>query len=189
MPLESRQPRLPAFKNDRQRLERNRRRQAAPRSTPAHDLQVRRHNRNQRTAAPETNFRLTYSTMFDPPAEVHARFEAALADVRANLGAEHPMLIGGEDARADGQFASVSPIDTDIVLGHFQEGTAEDVDAAVNKARAAWPAWSRTPWPRRGDILLRAAELVEGSVFHLAAAVSLGVGKNRMWRLGGDPGR
>ena len=137
-----------------------------------------------RMAAPEPSFRLTYSTMFDPPPEAHARFEAALADVRANLGAEHPMLIGGESVRADGQFASRSPIDTELVLGYFQEGTSTDVDAAVDRARAAWPAWARTPWPRRIDILLHAAHLIEASVFHLAAAVSLEVGKNRMEALG-----
>ena len=141
-------------------------------------------HRNRREAAPETSFRLTYSTMFDPPAEVHSRFDAALADVRANLGAEHAMLIAGADVRADGQFTSRSPGDTDLVLGRFQEGTAADVDAAVESARAAWPAWSGTPWPRRVDILLHAAQLIEASVFHLAAAVSLEVGKNRMEALG-----
>jgi len=30
-------------------------------------------------------FKLTYSTMFDPPAELHARFDAAVAELRANL--------------------------------------------------------------------------------------------------------
>ena len=122
--------------------------------------------------------------MFDPPPEVHARFTAALADVRSNLGAEHTMLIGGDEVRADGQFLSRSPIDTDLGLGCFQEGTPEDVDAAVKSARAAWPAWAQTPWPRRVDILLRAAQVIEASVFHLAAAVALEVGKNRMEALG-----
>ena len=45
-------------------------------------------------------FRLTYSTMFDPPEALHAHFEAALDAVRGTLGAEHPMWIGGEDVRA-----------------------------------------------------------------------------------------
>ena len=30
----------------------------------------------------KSDFKLTYSTMFDPPAELHARFEAALAKIR-----------------------------------------------------------------------------------------------------------
>jgi 1-pyrroline-5-carboxylate dehydrogenase len=118
--------------------------------------------------------------MFDSAPEVHACFDAALADVRANLGAEHAMLIGGAEVRADGQFESRSPIDTDIILGRFQEGSAADVDAAVTKARAAWPGWARTPWPRRVDTLLQAARLIETSAFHLAAAVALEVGKSRV---------
>jgi acyl-CoA reductase-like NAD-dependent aldehyde dehydrogenase len=118
--------------------------------------------------------------MFDPPRELHEQFDAALAEVRSNLGGEHAMLIGGEDVRADGQFESRSPIDTDWLLGRFQEGSPEDVTAAVRAAHAAFPSWARTSWPRRVDILLRAATLLEASVFHLAAAVSLEVGKNRM---------
>jgi len=122
--------------------------------------------------------------MFDPPRELHDRFDRAIAEVRANLGAEHPMLIGGEDARADGQFTLTSPIDTDLVLGRFQEGSSEDVDRAVRAARTASRAWADMPWPRRVDILLHAAELIEASVFHLAAVVALEVGKNRMEALG-----
>jgi len=124
--------------------------------------------------------RLSYATMFDPPTDVNARLDAALTDVRSNLGVEHAMLIGGVDARADGQFESRSPIDTDVLLGRFQDGAAEDVDLAVRAARAAWPAWSRTPWPRRTDILLRAAALMEASAFHLAAVAVLEVGKGRL---------
>jgi hypothetical protein len=38
---------------------------------------------------PETadDYRLTYSTMFDPPASLHQRFEAALGEARALMGA------------------------------------------------------------------------------------------------------
>ncbi len=42
-------------------------------------------------------FKLTYGTMFNPPEELHAQFEAALAKVRANLGQEHGMIIDGKD--------------------------------------------------------------------------------------------
>jgi 1-pyrroline-5-carboxylate dehydrogenase len=122
--------------------------------------------------------------MFDPPRELHEQFDAALVQVRANLGAEHPMLIGGENVRAGEQFESRSPIDTDWLLGRFQQGTPDDVAAAVDAARAAFPAWARTPWPRRVDLLLQAAALIEASVFHLAAALALEVGKNRMEALG-----
>ena len=74
--------------------------------------------------------------MFDPPRELHDEFDTALAEVRTKLGAEHAMLIGGEDVRADGQFESRSPIDTDWLLGRFQEGSPDDVAAARRTHRS-----------------------------------------------------
>ena len=68
-------------------------------------------------------FKLTYSTMFDPPAELHARFDDALMTVRSYLGGEHPMLIDGHDERATRQFDARNPADTRIVLGRFQAGS------------------------------------------------------------------
>jgi len=122
--------------------------------------------------------------MFDPPAALHERFEAALAEVRENLGAEHAMLIDGQPVQAARQFELTSPIDTQCVLGRFQSGTADDALAAAAAARRAWPQWARTPWTRRVEILEHAAALIDESVFHLGAAVALEVGKNRMEALG-----
>jgi 1-pyrroline-5-carboxylate dehydrogenase len=136
--------------------------------------------RSQAPSSAEETFRLTYATLADPPGEVHARLDAAIADIRHNLGEEHPMLIAGADARADGQFESRSPIDTDLLLGRFQDGTADDVDAAVRSALVASPAWARTPWPRRVDVLMRAAGILEASAFHLAAVAVFEIGKSRL---------
>jgi len=88
-----------------------------------------------------SSFKLTYSTMFDPPAELHSRFEEALTTVRTFAGAEHAMHIGGRDVRAARQFDAKSPIDQRIVLGRFQAGDATHAAAAVASARAAFPAW------------------------------------------------
>ena len=43
----------------------------------------------------EEPFRLTYSTMFDPPPALHERFEAGLAKVKGRFGAEYPRWIAG----------------------------------------------------------------------------------------------
>lgn len=145
-----------------------------------HQRQKRRPESSSSSASPDDTFRLTYATLTDPPAEVHARLDAAITDIRSNLGEEHAMLIAGADARADGQFESRSPVDTDLLLGRFQDGTADDVDAAVRAAQMCGPAWSRTPWPRRVDILMRAASILEASAFHLAAVAILELGKPRI---------
>lgn len=131
-----------------------------------------------------TGFKLTYSTMFDPPAELHERFEAALATVRGRLGATYPMWIAGRAREADSTFEVRSPIDGDWLLGRFARGTRADVDDAVAAARAAFPAWAATPWRERVAMLRRAATLIEERVYEVSAAVALEVGKNRMESLG-----
>src|SRR2546421_10174244 len=97
-----------------------------------------------------STFTLTYSTMFDPPPELHARFEDALASVRSFLGAEHPMLIGGHDQRAPRQFDVKSPIDIRVPLGRFEAGDAKHAMAALDAAQTALPAWAGAPGAERG---------------------------------------
>ena len=91
-------------------------------------------------------FRLTYSTMFDPPASLHERFEAALEAARAMVGAEHSMHIGAQPVAADTCFELRSPIDSEWLLGRFQSGDASHVERAVGAARGAFATWLRTPW-------------------------------------------
>jgi 1-pyrroline-5-carboxylate dehydrogenase len=47
-----------------------------------------------------THFKFTYSTMFNPPEELHQSYDIALKKVKASLGKEYPMLIGGKDVYA-----------------------------------------------------------------------------------------
>jgi 1-pyrroline-5-carboxylate dehydrogenase len=122
--------------------------------------------------------------MFDPPAELHRRFETALASVRAKLGGEHPMWIAGRAARGQQAFEVRSPIDQDWLLGRFAAGGAAHAQAAVAAAHAGFPAWAATPWQERVRLLRRAGQLIEERVYEIAAAVALEVGKNRMESLG-----
>jgi hypothetical protein len=54
------------------------------------------------------DFKLTYSTMFDPPAALHERFEAALKKLPVVLGKERPMWVGGAP-RTAAQWFEVRP--------------------------------------------------------------------------------
>jgi len=130
------------------------------------------------------SFRLTYSTMFDPPPALHAQFDAALEAVRGHLGGEHALFIDGENVRAPRQYVAKSPIDARIVLGRFQAGEDVHARAAIAAARSAFPAWAARPWSERVALLRRAAELIDERVYWIAAALSLEVGKNRMESLG-----
>jgi 1-pyrroline-5-carboxylate dehydrogenase len=125
-------------------------------------------------------FRLTYSTMFDPPEALHRSFEKALARVKSELGRSYPMLIGGKERFATETFDDSSPIDYSWLLGRFQKGTARDARDAIAAAKQAFPAWSGMKWQQRVKLLRRAAALIEKRVYDIAAADSLEVGKNRM---------
>jgi acyl-CoA reductase-like NAD-dependent aldehyde dehydrogenase len=130
------------------------------------------------------SFKLTYATMFNPPPEMHTRFDAALAHVKASLGADHTLHINGEDRVSQRQDVRRSPIDQRLLLGHFPLASAEDVDEAMNAAHAAWSGWRATPMATRAELLKRVARLIEERVYDIAAALALEVGKNRMEALG-----
>ena len=131
-----------------------------------------------------TAFKLTYATMFNPPEELHARFEDALARVKADMGREHALLIGGKDHKTGVTFENRSPINTDWVLGRFQQGGEMDAAAAIDAARKALPAWSGRPWQERLTLLHKAADLIDERIFEIGAVIALEVGKNRMEALG-----
>ncbi|MFL7868550.1 MAG: aldehyde dehydrogenase family protein, partial [Anaerolineales bacterium] len=130
------------------------------------------------------DFKLTYATMFNPPEELHTRFEEALSEVRANLGKEYGMLISGEEYYAENKFKSKNPANTEEILGLFQTGTADDANTAIAAAKAAFPGWSHTPYQERVSLLRKAADLIDARIFKIAAAISLEVGKNRLEALG-----
>ena len=130
------------------------------------------------------NYKLTYATMFDPPAELHLRFDAALAEVAKALGGEHLLHIDGEDCAGAAQDERRSPIDQRKVLGNFAVADAAQAVHAMDAAHAAFPAWRATPMHERVRLLRRVATLIEERVYSIAAALTLEVGKNRMEALG-----
>ncbi len=132
----------------------------------------------------ERRFKVTYSTLASPDPELHARYDRAVADFRADMGHTYPLFTNGEERYTDKTFAKTSPTDTSMVMAHFQMGTAQDANDAVAAAKAAFPGWRDTPWQERVAILRRAADLLSDRLFKLGAIMSLEVGKNRLEALG-----
>ncbi|MGC4395457.1 aldehyde dehydrogenase family protein [Hydrogenophaga sp. T2] len=132
-----------------------------------------------------SDFKLTYSTMFAPPPELHQRFDAALAAVRQHrLGQTHGLFLDGAFVPRAATIERHNPARLSELLGRFALASVDDVDQAVAAARRAWPAWRATPWPERVALLRRAARLVDERLYEMAAIVSLEVGKTRMEALG-----
>jgi len=129
-------------------------------------------------------FKLTYATMFNPPEELHTRFDIALSKVKAGLGQEYAMLINNKDVFTDEKFTDFSPVNTDWTLAVMQKGDEKHALQALEAARKACPGWSRTPWQERVRLLRKSAALIEERLFELSAVMALEVGKNRMESLG-----
>jgi RHH-type proline utilization regulon transcriptional repressor/proline dehydrogenase/delta 1-pyrroline-5-carboxylate dehydrogenase len=108
-----------------------------------------------------------------PPAEFHDPMQRgvmsiAIEHVRFGLDGTQPLLIGRERVRRD--HAEVRyPAEPDFVIGRVSQATAEDVDAAVEEARAAFPAWRDRPARERADALRRAAQIMQMTRFELAS--------------------
>jgi aldehyde dehydrogenase (NAD+) len=62
-------------------------------------------------------------------------------------------------AAARETFESRSPADGELI-GTFPRGSGEDVDRAVEQAKAAYERWRLVPAPRRGEILFRFGQLL-----------------------------
>jgi acyl-CoA reductase-like NAD-dependent aldehyde dehydrogenase len=87
-------------------------------------------------------------------------------------------VIRGErvDAAGGETFESVNPA-TGETIGTFPRSGAEDVDRAVAAARAAYEDWRLVPAPKRGEILLRFAQLLTERKDELAQLMTREMGK------------
>jgi 1-pyrroline-5-carboxylate dehydrogenase len=115
---------------------------------------------------------------------LHAAYDDGIAEARAGLGLTHPFVVDGAERTGAGTHREMSPVDNEIVIGEFAQGTPADVDDAVSAAGAAAPLWAATPWQERVAILDRAADLISERRFPLAATMAFEVGKNRLEALG-----
>jgi aldehyde dehydrogenase (NAD+) len=88
-------------------------------------------------------------------------------------------LIGDDwvAAKSGATFTSVNPANHDEVIGEFAASGAADVDAAVEAAKAAFPAWSMMPAPKRGEILFRVARLLAEHKEELSRLMTREMGK------------
>jgi alpha-ketoglutaric semialdehyde dehydrogenase len=68
--------------------------------------------------------------------------------------------IGGERVKADTPHESLNPSDTREVIARFPDGGQAEVDAAVDAARKAFPAWSGASPEVRSDVLDRVGEII-----------------------------
>ncbi|MCL6092747.1 MAG: aldehyde dehydrogenase family protein [Actinomycetota bacterium] len=88
-------------------------------------------------------------------------------------------LINGKwiDSGSGETFANINPADRDDIVGNFQDSTVADIEAAVAAAQQARSGWRALGAPRRGEILARAARLIERDLEKIAAGLTREEGK------------
>ena len=88
-------------------------------------------------------------------------------------------LIGGEwvAARGGATFETRNPADTSETVGTFQKSDADDTREAIAAAKAAQPAWAAMPAPKRGEVLYRAANILESRADQVAREMTREEGK------------
>ncbi|HLH63511.1 MAG TPA: aldehyde dehydrogenase family protein [Ktedonobacteraceae bacterium] len=98
---------------------------------------------------------------------------------QAGQGQMYQNFIGGEwrHSRSGEAFTSTNPAHTSEIIGHYQKSTPADLEDAIDAAVKAQPGWAATPAPERGEIILRAALLLEQYKQELAEAMTREMGK------------
>ena len=93
----------------------------------------------------------------------------ALARVRESLGRSVALSIDGQPLDARETFESTDPGDFSRVVARFPKAEPRHAAKAVEVARNAFGAWSKTPAEFRATVLVRAAEQMRRERFTLAA--------------------
>ena len=90
----------------------------------------------------------------------------------------HPNLIDGTwKTSRDTPLQDRNPADYNEIIGLFPMATLDDTKSAIQAARSAFAAWSRTPAPARGAILDKASQILTSRLDDIAIALTREDGK------------
>jgi 1-pyrroline-5-carboxylate dehydrogenase len=113
-----------------------------------------------------------------PGSPDHAALKVALAGLKKRP-LEIPLVIGGKPVTTGKRIAIASPHNHKLVLGHYHQGGASEIKAAVAAAMKAQKSWMDMPWEHRAAVFLKAADLLAGPYRHtMNAATMLAHSKN-----------
>ncbi|KAL7628339.1 1-pyrroline-5-carboxylate dehydrogenase [Parahypoxylon ruwenzoriense] len=154
-------------------------------------LPARRSPRNAR-ALSTTSARTTSLAVFKTPkvanepnhhyAKGSAQREGLLAAVTAQQKKgtiEIPLVIGGKEVKTSQKSRQSNPSDHATAVANYSLAGPSDVNAAIEAALAAKPAWEALPFADRAAVFLKAADLISTKYrYEIMATTMLGQGKN-----------
>ncbi|MEI8134815.1 MAG: L-glutamate gamma-semialdehyde dehydrogenase [bacterium] len=124
-----------------------------------------------------SNFRNETYKDYSQPKEFYA-MQSALANARASLGKEYPILIGSEQIKTNDFIISRNPARPNEIIGKFAKGTVGLAQRSLDIATRVFETWRNVSAYERADILLRAAAICKRRRYEINAWMVLEVGKN-----------
>jgi 1-pyrroline-5-carboxylate dehydrogenase len=111
------------------------------------------------------------------------RMRAALAKVRAQLGREYDLIIGGKRIKAAEKIKSLNPAKPSEIVGIHQKANKDHVEPAMKAALEAFESrggqgWSRTSVEERAGLLFRVGDLLRSRKMEYMAWLVFEVSKN-----------
>src|SRR6202034_1473796 len=88
------------------------------------------------------------------------RMRAAITKVRAQLGHEYDLIIGGKRVKTADKIKSLNPSQPSQIVGIHQKAGKEHVEPAMKAALAAFEPWSRTSIEERTSLVYRVGDLL-----------------------------
>lgn len=132
-----------------------------------------------------TNSVFTLPDPYNEPVKAYAPGSPERAALKTELDrqlndcVEVPVIINGQAVHTGNVQNIVCPHDHGKVLGSFHKAGDGEINAAIEAAQAAKPAWEGMDWQERAAIFLKAADLIsEKYTAKINAATMLGQSKN-----------
>ncbi|TCS95849.1 L-glutamate gamma-semialdehyde dehydrogenase [Hazenella coriacea] len=110
--------------------------------------------------------------------ENRSAFEAALKKVRAELGKEYDIIIGGKHIKTDQKIKSINPSDLDEVIGVVSEADTELAEKAMQTAVKAFESWKAVSPAARARVLFKASAIMRRRKHEFSSWLVLEAGKS-----------
>ncbi|ORY57518.1 Aldehyde/histidinol dehydrogenase [Pseudomassariella vexata] len=108
-----------------------------------------------------------------------AGLTAAIETLQSRVPLEVPLVVGGREIRSPKTSKQFNPANHSQVVANYSLASPADVNAAIDAALAAKPAWESLPFADRAAVFLKAADLISTKYrYDIMAATMVGQGKN-----------
>jgi len=104
--------------------------------------------------------------------------ENAIANAEKNLAKKYPLVIDGKGVFTEKAVITRNPARPKEVIGYFGHGTIDHAEQALQAASNAFKLWSKVPFEKRANMLLKASKIALRRRYDINAWMVKEVGKN-----------